>query len=228
MASPLASPSSSQSPDYDNELQRQLRRDMGMLTINMDGPPEAVSASTSSSSLVSDKPLPPHPASATSTQQSTPRSVQMDVPEIPPFKGNSQGQRVPSHSTPVKSNPLAEAAPTPPSFPSPAPDNPNGELDALNNVMFPALEEALRRRQARLEQTYPTNQTATPSAKQQRAEMAHEKLRKLVYKMAHVCKEIDQLDKAEPVGMGQDVGNFLEGLLEEILYRVEPLEEEAQ
>ncbi len=64
------------------------------------------------------------------------------------------------------------------------------------------------------------------TVKQQRAEVAHDKLRKLVYKLAHVCKEIDHVDKAEPVGMGRDVGNFLEGLLEEILVRVEPLDEE--
>jgi len=62
--------------------------------------------------------------------------------------------------------------------------------------------------------------------KQQRAEAAHEKIRKLVYKLAHVCKEIDHYDKTEPVGMGKDVGTFLEGLLEEILVRVEPLDEE--
>jgi serine/threonine-protein kinase 24/25/MST4 len=62
--------------------------------------------------------------------------------------------------------------------------------------------------------------------KQQRAEAAHEKVRKLVYKLAHVCKEIDHFDKSEPVGMGREVGTFLEGLLEEILVRVEPLDEE--
>jgi serine/threonine-protein kinase 24/25/MST4 len=37
-----------------------------------------------------------------------------------------------------------------------------------------------------------------------------------------VCKEIDRYDKEEPVGMGQEVDVFLEGLLEEILVRVEP------
>lgn len=63
--------------------------------------------------------------------------------------------------------------------------------------------------------------------KQQRAEAAHEKIRKLVYQLAHVCKEIDHHDKQEPVGMGKDVGTFLEGLLEEILVRVEPLDEEG-
>ena len=65
-----------------------------------------------------------------------------------------------------------------------------------------------------------------PTPKQQRAEAAHEKICKLVYELAHVCKEIDHYDKAELVGMGKDVGTFLEGLLEEILVRVETLDEE--
>ncbi|KAM0249506.1 hypothetical protein ACHAQJ_009012 [Trichoderma viride] len=112
-------------------------------------------------------------------------------------------------------------------FPSPPAANPNGELDALNDVIFPALEEALKRRQIRLQQVYkPVQNGSAMSSKQQRAEASHEKVRKLVYKLAHVCKEIDYHDKAEPVGMGRDVGNFLEGLLEEILVRVEPLDEE--
>ncbi|KAL2261230.1 hypothetical protein VTK26DRAFT_4540 [Humicola hyalothermophila] len=127
------------------------------------------------------------------------------------------------------------------SFPTPAPANPNGDLDALNDVIFPALEEALKRRQISLQQqqqqyyaqnnygnTNNTNGQGVPAVtpKQQRAEAAHEKIRKLVYKLAHVCKEIDHYDKAEPVGMGREVGTFLEGLLEEILVRVEPLDEE--
>lgn len=108
-------------------------------------------------------------------------------------------------------------------MPSPAPTSPNGELDALNDVIFPALEEALKRRQYRLQQAF--RQTGT-TPKQQRAQAAHEKVRKLVYKLAHVCKEIDHWDKQEPVGMGKDVDVFLEGLLEEILVRVEPADEE--
>ena len=108
-------------------------------------------------------------------------------------------------------------------MPSPSPTSPNGELDALNDVIFPALEEALKRRQYRLQQAF---RTTGPTPKQQRAQAAHEKLRKLVYKLAHVCKEIDHWDKQEPVGMGKDVDVFLEGLLEEILVRVEPADDE--
>ena len=113
---------------------------------------------------------------------------------------------------------------TPVSFPSPAPANPNGDLDALNDVIFPALEEALKRRQIRVQRIKAAPMVdAAVSAK---AEVAHDKIRRLVYKLAHVCKEIDHFDKTEPVGMGKDVGTFLEGLLEEILVRVEPLDEE--
>jgi serine/threonine-protein kinase 24/25/MST4 len=111
-------------------------------------------------------------------------------------------------------------------MPSPAPASPSGELDALNDVIFPALEEALKRRQIRLQMTFSKGGSTTQTPAQQRAQAAHEKLRKLVYKLAHVCKEIDHWDKQEPVGMGKDVDVFLEGLLEEILVRVEPADED--
>lgn len=122
----------------------------------------------------------------------------------------------------------AESSANPSTWPSPAPANPNGDLDALNDVLFPALEEALKRRQIRLQSVCRTAPSAAPTPRQQRAEAAHERIRHLVYKLAHVCKEIDHYDKAEPVGMGRDVGMFLEGLLEEILVRVEPFDEAEQ
>ncbi|PMD39827.1 Ste20-like serine/threonine protein kinase-like protein [Hyaloscypha variabilis F] len=126
-------------------------------------------------------------------------------------------------NTPSRESLSSESSRAPTSMPSPAPASPNGELDALNDVIFPALEEALKRRQYRLQLAFRATGT-TP--KQQRAEAAHEKLRKLVYKLAHVCREIDHWDKQEPVGMGKDVDVFLEGLLEEILVRVEPAEDD--
>lgn len=156
---------------------------------------------------------------------------------------HQQQQLPPSAAAAAIPPPPQSLTPQPSSFPSPAPQNPNGDLDALNDVIFPALEEALKRRQIRLQHLYRSNlQSASSSSsglslgggaapmtpRQQRAEAAHEKIRRLVYKLAHVCKEIDQFDKAEPVGMGKDVGTFLEGLLEEILVRVEPLDEEEE
>lgn len=240
---PLPPVMSSQSPEYDRELQAQLQRDMTGLSLDFSSP--LVPNQTSRASL--DKPLPPVHGHA-DAQSTSSRTGPMQIQEIPPFRGSaspspSSSQKpfpqppasgcgpLPAKSAVATPSPAPSPAPSdyaaPSAFPSPAPANANGELDALNDVIFPALEEALKRRQIRLHQAYPpTNGQAAPGPKQQRAEIAHDKLRKLVYKLAHVCKEIDHLDKAEPVGMGRDVGNFLEGLLEEILVRVEPLDEE--
>ncbi|KAL7793020.1 serine/threonine protein kinase, STE family, PAK/STE20-related [Trichoderma ceciliae] len=202
-----------------------------------------------------ERPVPP--AHGVSPRSTSSKIARYDIPEIPPFRGPSpqppqlQATVQRTVAQVVPRSPLsrvpAPSAPAPPpastsvsslrsqghspglleNFPSPPAANPNGELDALNDVIFPALEEALKRRQIRLQQVYkPVQNPSATSSKQQRAEAAHEKVRKLVYKLAHVCKEIDYYDKAEPVGMGRDVGNFLEGLLEEILVRVEPLDEE--
>ncbi|KAG5922333.1 hypothetical protein E4U53_003714 [Claviceps sorghi] len=159
------------------------------------------------------------PPASKSTMTSTP------TPTLTPAPPNS-------HSPSTPPSDVFDASFPPTSFPSPAPSNPNGELDALNDVIFPALEEALKRRQLRLQQLHrPVTKTAAAATgvvatNQQRAELAHDKIKNLVFKLAHVCKEIDQIDKAEPVGMGREVGSFLEGLLEEILVRVEPLDEE--
>ncbi|KAL2021358.1 hypothetical protein VTK56DRAFT_7223 [Thermocarpiscus australiensis] len=164
-------------------------------------------------------------------QQSNPQQTTQPShnPPYKPVYANQNIQPLVSKELPRHSGASDAGSATPLSFPSPAPANPNGDLDALNDVIFPALEEALKRRQIRLQQLYrpePGMPVPPVTPKQQRAEAAHEKIRKLVYKLAHVCKEIDHYDKAEPVGMGKDVGTFLEGLLEEILVRVEPLDEE--
>lgn len=237
---------SPQSSDYDKELQAQLQRDIGMLNLN--GP----SMHSGNISSASSRPVPPvHQYESRPTSS---RMNSIEIPEIPPYKGapltqqqrvmsqqgstprsqHEQGQPlsvpqkplpVPSKSSsPLPSKAASPAPDAPSSFPSPAPPNPNGELDALNDVIFPALEEALKRRQRNLQQLHRPGQI--PTFQQQRAEQAHDRVRKLVYKLAHVCKEIDHYDKAEPVGMGREVNNFLEGLLEEILVRIEPLDEE--
>lgn len=158
---------------------------------------------------------PPPPLHQSTSQNINPR--QLGQQPLPPLPSKLRG------NTPSRESLSSESSRAPTSMPSPAPSSPTGELDALNDVIFPALEEALKRRQVRLQQAFRGTGT-TP--KQQRAQAAHEKLRKLVYKLAHVCKEIDHWDKQEPVGMGKDVGVFLEGLLEEILVRVEPADDE--
>ncbi|KAK1987261.1 kinase-like domain-containing protein [Colletotrichum cereale] len=242
----------SQSPDYDRELQAQLQKDMGLLSL---GPVIQPAEPQSQETTPRPPPHGPRPNNINNT-----KVVPISLPEIPPYRGSPQPQQAPvripsqtsngqqyrqpsgqapapqpkAHALPSKTQTPTPEPAAPSAFPAPAPSNPNGELDALNDVIFPALEEALKRRQIRLQQVFRPHQSSSSSTvamsqvtpKQQRAEAAHEKLRKLVYKLAHVCKEIDHYDKAEPVGMGRDVGTFLEGLLEEILVRVEPLDEE--
>ncbi|KAF2969495.1 hypothetical protein GQX73_g4056 [Xylaria multiplex] len=211
------------SADYDRALQEQLNQDMNSLNIT-----------NHQVQTAGQHPfLPPQPLQSQIQQPRAPPKIgPMHLPEIPPYRGPpSQAlQRITNQQPTPNSQAFASKAqpkqlpPPPESFPSPAPANPNGELDALNDVIFPALEEALKRRQIRLQQLYRNEKIVTPQ--RQRAEAAHDKIRKHVYKLANVCKELDRLDKAEPVGMGKDVGTFLEGLLEEILVRVEPLDEE--
>ncbi|KAE9381425.1 Ste20-like serine/threonine protein kinase-like protein [Stipitochalara longipes BDJ] len=258
----FSSQQSTDSPDYDRSLQEQLQRDMGFL--NMSPPPQSLKSplpqiplQPENNQSASQPPRPPN-------QQPLPKLGPINLPEIPPFRGQGQplqrltnqpintvpkqqpllqqpltsqninprqlGQQplpaLPSKlrdNTPSRESLSSESSRTPTSMPTAAPASPNGELDALNDVIFPALEEALKRRQYRLQLAFRATGT-TP--KQQRAEAAHEKLRKLVYKLAHVCREIDHWDKQEPVGMGKDVDVFLEGLLEEILVRVEPAEDD--
>ncbi|KAI0003172.1 Pkinase-domain-containing protein [Xylariaceae sp. FL0662B] len=221
------------SPDYDRALQEQLHQDMSHLNI---APPPQSQFSSPQQSYGSNR------SSYSQLQQQQRRMGPMNIPEIPPYRGPSSQHPVQRVSNPPQPQPgpgpgpssqafPSKAQPKPPTtpaapegFPAPAPANPNGELDALNDVIFPALEEALKRRQIRLQQIYRHEKVVTPQ--RQRAEAAHDKIRKHVFKLANVCKEIDRLDKGEPVGMGKDVGTFLEGLLEEILVRVEPLDEE--
>ncbi|CAJ2501344.1 Uu.00g041970.m01.CDS01 [Anthostomella pinea] len=213
------------SPDYDRALQAQLQHDMSYLHIAPPTQPEFGSQQPSLASKNSQSQL--------QQARGPTKAGPLSLPEIPPYRGMSPQppmQRITNQQPMPNSQAFAsKAQPTqlpsaPEAFPSPAPANPNGELDALNDVIFPALEEALKRRQIRLQQIYRNERVITPQ--RQRAEAAHDKIRKNVYKLANVCKEIDRLDKSEPVGMGKDVGTFLEGLLEEILVRVEPLDEE--
>lgn len=223
----MPAPPSMTSPDFDRALREQLQQDMGSLSI---APP------TQSQFMQSQySPVPINPQSQLQQQRGIPRPSPFNLPEIPPFRGASSHYQQPlqrvTNQQPTPSSPgfqskaqPKQATPAPDSFPPPNPANPNGELDALNDVIFPALEEALKRRQIRLQQIYRNDRVITPQ--RQRAEANQDRIRKNIYKLANICKEIDRLDKSEPVGMGKDVGTFLEGLLEEILVRVEPLDEE--
>ncbi|KAL2271400.1 hypothetical protein VTJ83DRAFT_771 [Remersonia thermophila] len=182
------------------------------------GPPPASPATTYSPSPFSNQ---PHKSSYSSQHRQP--LISKELPR--PSQATTGTESRSSSGSSTSSNPLA--------FPTPVTPHPNGELDALNDVIFPALEEALKRRQTKLQQAFGHSSGSSGSGgapspvtpRQQRAEAAHERIRRLVYKLAHVCKEIDQWDKQEPVGMGGEVGSFLEGVLEEILVRVEPLDD---
>jgi serine/threonine-protein kinase 24/25/MST4 len=87
----------------------------------------------------------------------------------------------------------------------------NQDLTALNSVIIPALEAALHRRAHMIKQL---GVKATTSSQEQREihqqrVIAHEKLRKLVIKVAGVFAEIQRCDEEFPVGMGGGVTDFL-------------------
>ncbi|GAB7355232.1 hypothetical protein MBLNU459_g5783t1 [Dothideomycetes sp. NU459] len=102
---------------------------------------------------------------------------------------------------------------------------PEGEITALTGVVLPALESALHRRsyQLSLLQKASAGQAkAAPSPRDMLLKrQAHEQIKKLVGKVGRLMRDIDHWDGVAPVGMGDGVEGFLEGVLEEVLCRVE-------
>lgn len=107
----------------------------------------------------------------------------------------------------------------------------NKEPTASSAVLIPALSAALERRTHILNESLKENadksRTATNAEldamdqKDQKRKRAHEKLRKYVMKAAGIFAEIEKWDREEQVGMGGEVQEFMEGFLEEILFRVD-------
>ena len=107
----------------------------------------------------------------------------------------------------------------------------SSEPTASSAVLIPALSAALARRTHMLTKSLKENanksRTATNAEldfldqKDQQRKRAHEKLRKYVMKAAGIFAEIEKWDREEQVGMGGDVQEFMEGFLEEILFRVD-------
>ena len=107
---------------------------------------------------------------------------------------------------------------------------PNAELTALNSVIVPALESALRRRTHSVNSMTRNGRQVDDAVAQelvQRRQYAHEKLKRLVVKAAGVFSEIEKWDNEAPVTMGGGVNAFLESFLEEILVRVEAEDEDG-
>ena len=123
------------------------------------------------------------------------------------------------------------------------------EVTALNSVVIPALEAALARRTRNLAATINASRRAAtqnaglPSASLPRnhqvsqhgqplnsgqvrqLQETHEAIRATVRRVARALVELDELDNRDPVVMGDGVGPFLEGWLEEVLVRVEECDE---
>ena len=105
------------------------------------------------------------------------------------------------------------------------------EPTATSAVLIPALSAALARRTHILNEILKENADkprAVKSAerdamdqKDQKRKKAHERLRKYVMKAAGIFAEMEKCDREEQVGMGGDVQEFMEGFLEEILFRVD-------
>ena len=118
-------------------------------------------------------------------------------------------------------------------------------MTALGNVLVPALQASLNRRnqsfQAAMQKSnaeFSPNATAAEAAaweeQARRRQEAHDKLTRRVQKLAGVLEDIETWDRAlrkmsqgMDIGMGGNVDSFLEGFLEEVLVRVDPMEEEA-
>ena len=149
---------------------------------------------------------------------------QQQIPQLPSTQHRENGAASDTAGHRMSTDSSSSA-----SFPNSSPD---AEVTALNGVIVPALEAALRRR------SYNLNLAALHSNKSvssngsnindlaMKRQYAHEKLKKLVMKAAGVFAEIEKWDNEAPVGMGEDVNAFLEGFLEEVLVRVEAEDEE--
>lgn len=118
------------------------------------------------------------------------------------------------------------------------------EITALTGVLVPALAAAVNRRQYSISLLHRQSVQATGSAlstasgpggfapdvtEQRRRQLqGQENIRRLVGKVSRLFTEIDKWDSWAPVGMGGDMPSFCEGLLEEILNRVEEVEDGAE
>ncbi len=263
------------SPDHDASLRAQLRRDMAFLALG-ESPQQEPPAQLPRENMYA-----PSPTRA-SESKPAPRIVKIDLPEIPPFRGqrfsplqNSTNRQTPPPLT--KQQPFTSFNQAPPqlqNIPPPTqsvePPKPQNEpaqmqipshaqktepktpadsnqsevdsvaerpvvdsvheylegmgMSALLNVLFPALEDALKRREVYLNQWMQKQNvgSSSPTPKLQRMQAGHERIRKYVFKVASLFQEIDKIDNEEMVGMGNGVDTFLEGLLEEVLLRIDP------
>jgi serine/threonine-protein kinase 24/25/MST4 len=166
----------------------------------------------------SSKPTPSHPLPQQPPGLNNPLPRPVTQQPLPAF---TQGDyiRIPSSSTKAPTTPTDSAAS------SPIPQSePSEGMTAIKDVILPALQAALERRNFNVDRSIRQLNAANTSAaaeEAQRKQYYHDKLKKQVMKAAVILKEIDKADRQAPVGMGDGVPAFLEGFLEEVLVRVD-------
>lgn len=240
---------SSDSPDYDKSFQEELNREMGYLSLLPSGKSPLSQVPMNSQQPQNQPPklgpleIPPfrgleqkplgritnRQPSGINPHQSQPsssnRAQNMAPPPIPPPRHSIRGQKpaaaLPSkvrdeasggeHNDQMQSNQANSAAP-----------GKEAHDEWLYNIIWPSLEQALKRREKQLKKTYDVSTAVTP--KQQRAQVIQDKIQFHVVNIAKMFQEIDKLDKQELVGMGNGWDTFLEGFCEEMIERL-PLEE---
>jgi serine/threonine-protein kinase 24/25/MST4 len=174
---------------------------------------------------------PPTPSNLHSDGKNSDPRRSMASPLSSQIPRTSQPQ--PVHS---KQQPLPASSPPPFSPTSPPPQAQEQGITALTSVVIPALEAALHRRaynlNSALQRGVPTSTTSpqlrpltTPEL--QKLQQGHENVRRLVGRAIRVMTELDETDSRAAVGMGGGVESFLEGFLEEVLVRVEAVEDDG-
>ena len=105
------------------------------------------------------------------------------------------------------------------------------KLTALTGVIVPALFSAFNRRTHKFERITADNLKMSLNATRDEKEVldlydaklkkVHDKIKRRINTLAGLFEDIDTLDREAMVGMGGEVGPFLEGFLEEVLVRIE-------
>nr|OQO15951.1 hypothetical protein B0A51_17239 [Rachicladosporium sp. CCFEE 5018] len=234
-------PATPQSPRLLNDdfLQQSIASDMSQymkgLSIRNGSTPAASVASSSASTS------PPR-----STQPDIQPSNPPSAAAVPYVKGydyvrppqtSSSSSRISQNGVAALASPLPRSGPAiqdfapqpqPHSSPLPSllqPTSP-AQPTALSAVLLPALDAALHRRTYQLSllekrQQLPPSQQPPSSLQLAELKQQHELLRKQVQKISKLLREVDAIDESAKVGMGDGVEGFLEGVLEEVLCRVE-------
>ena len=176
----------------------------------------------------------PHRERRAADVKPTPREKVSSVDDYAPEHRTQLAElRQPSHHSSNSSNSTQSSRSSATSSTStsssslPAPPGPQPPtVTALNGVLVPALQAALQRRAYSLSVLHQqSNELGGPPAeareKRRRQTEAHDSIRRLVNKVSRLFSDMEQWDSWAPVNMGEDVPNFLEGFLEEMLVRVD-------